>query len=372
LRAPLVAGARSGIDTAKQAWRALTSPAERGGRVAGRVDSVKAYAEAIGAPYQRLHPAESIERQPPCTIDGRHPPVFEALRQHYHPETFRALLPRARIAGRDPLVLTPDFRALRESTFDLDQLNANPVMSSRLQRPKRVRGTHMVLLNPWCQAYFHWMLDTLPRLALLPVEEHPNVPLIVPARLSRFQSESLALAGIDRSRLVPFDHTHMVVEELWFPSLAGRTGNPRTWTLEWLRSTLTPADPGFSSRRLYVSRADARLRSVSNESEVVAVLAERGFEVFIPGDMSLAEQLRLFSEASAIVGPHGAGLMNAFAARDAVVIELFEPRYVNGCYYALADALGHAYWYLMCEPSGETDLEVDLNRLGATLDRAGI
>jgi len=123
---------------------------------------------------------------------------------------------------------------------------------------------------------------------------------------------------------------------------------------------------------LYVSRADARLRTVANEREVVALLGERGFEVFTAADMSLADQLRLFSEATAIVGPHGAGLVNSFAARNAVLIELFEPRYVNGCYYALANALGHEYWYLMCEASGETDLVVDVDRLGATLDRAGL
>ena len=148
MRARLAAGARSGVNIAKGAWRVVRFPGSRGGRVAGRIDSVRAYAEATGAHYESLRPGERIERKPPRTIDATDPPVFAALRTHDHSEVFRAVLPGARIAGREPLVLTRDYRALRESTFDLDQLNANPVMSSRLWPPKRARGAHMVLLNP--------------------------------------------------------------------------------------------------------------------------------------------------------------------------------------------------------------------------------
>ena len=39
---------------------------------------------------------------------------------------------------------------------------------------------------------------------------------------------------------------------------------------------------------------------------------------------------------------------------------------------ALADALDQNYWYLVCKPSGATDLIVDCEALGATLDAARV
>ena len=255
------------------------------------------------------------------------------------------------------------------TTWDLEQLEANPVISTRLPRPRRVRGPHACLVNPWCSAYFHWVLDTLPRASLLPLAERPDLPVIVPDRLTPFQRESLALVGVAEERRVGYDLTHLVVEELWFPSLP-RTGNPPRWAVEWLRSTLVPGAAHAASRRLYVSRNGAASRRVVNETAVAAMLAERGFEVFESKGMPLADQMRLFSEAKVIVGPHGAGLVNSLASRDATIVELFEPGYVNGCYYALADAAGHEYWFLVGENAGGSDLCVDLARLAATLDAA--
>jgi capsular polysaccharide biosynthesis protein len=343
---------------------------ERRGRVTGRVDSVRDLVAETGGQYETLRPAERITRRPPLSIDP-HPTVFAGLGTFEQPEVFRALLRRVRLAGDHPLVLTRDRRALRQSTFDLDQLNANPLMSTPLPRARHVSGLHMALVNPWSQAYFHWMLDTLPRAALLPLDEHPGAPVIVPGHLTRIHRESLELVGLEPDRLLPMTHPHLLVDELWFPSL-GRTGNPPRWALEWLRSKLVPDPPATGSRRLYVSREDAGSRRVVNEADVASLLAERGFEVVVPAELSLRDQMRLFAEAEAIVGPHGAGLLNALAADSATVIELFEPRYVNGCFYALSDAIGHDYWFMMCDPRGDTDLLVDLHRLALTLDRAGI
>jgi capsular polysaccharide biosynthesis protein len=258
---------------------------------------------------------------------------------------------------------------LLESTFDVYQLERNPVLSAPLPRPVRARGAHACLVNQWCWAYFHWVLDTLPRASLLPLADMPELRVVVPDRLSSFHTESLDMIGVPQERRVRYDRTQVIVDELWFPSL-GRTGNPPRWMVEWLRSQFAPEPPTPPSRRLYVTRADAPSRRVENEAEVRAVLERHGFEVFRGDGMSFAEQMRVFSEATVIVGAHGAGLVNSFAARGAKLIELMEPRYLNGCYYALADAAGHHYWFLMAESSGVSDLRVDVRRLEATLEAA--
>ena len=48
-----------------------------------------------------------------------------------------------------------------------------------------------------------------------------------------------------------------------------------------------------------------------NADEVRARAVKYGFEIVNPGVLSLAEQVRVISEARMICGPHGAGLANA-------------------------------------------------------------
>jgi capsular polysaccharide biosynthesis protein len=366
-RASLLGGAvkRRAATAGRQLWRTARHPAQRRERVRGRIDSLR----DAGVRFESIHPAEDIERRPARTIDAELPELFGRLRHHHHPEAFRAVIPNARIAGAEPIVLTGDLDAVLESTFDLYQLEHNPVLSARLPHPTRVRGPHACLVNQWCWAYFHWVLDTLPRASLLPLAQMPELRVVVPDRLSAFHADSLDMIGVPDGRRVGYDRTQLLMDELWFPSL-GRTGNPPRWVVDWLRSTLVPEPASPPSRRLYVSRADAPSRRVENEAEVRALLERHGFEVVEGSGMPFAEQLRVFSEASVIVGPHGAGLVNSFAARDATLIEMMEPRYLNGCYYALADAAGHDYWFLMAESSGASDLRVDVRRLEATLEAA--
>jgi capsular polysaccharide biosynthesis protein len=335
------------------------------------VESVEAYVtEELGEPgrFRAIAPAEAIRRRPPRHHAGELHPGLARLDTHTHPPTFCARLPGARVVGREPIVLTRDGRGVLQSAFDRFQLEHNRAFGRRLPRPREVEGERLLLANQWARTHFHWMLDTLPRLALLPADS--DAPLLVPPDLSPAARESLRMVGIADERVEPLDHPHVVAGELVMPSLVGGTGNPPEWAVRWLAERLAP-EPGPARRRIYVSRSDADRGRVTNEDEVVAALAEHGFEVLVASALPLVEQLRAFAEAEVIVGPHGAGLTGLFAARDATVIELLDDDYVNGCYYALADAAGLDYWYLAV-PSAGGRLDVPLAPLRATLAAAGV
>jgi capsular polysaccharide biosynthesis protein len=215
-----------------------------------------------------------------------------------------------------------------------------------------------MLTGQWSVNYFHWMLDYLPKLVLLP----DRGKLIVSAALPAALYETLLAAGISTDQVEPFDGGHLIVDELHIASFPGRTGNPPPWALQWLQETFAPSS-GDRRRRIYVSRSDAPARRVVNEDEVIAALEPEGFEVVVPGELAFVDQMRVFSEAAVVVGPHGAGLTNMFASRDAQILELFDKRYVNPCFYAIADALGHEYWWLAGNSAGTTDLDVDVEAL---------
>lgn len=111
------------------------------------------------------------------------------------------------------------------------------------------------------------------------------------------------------------------------------------------------ADPALR-RRLYISRLDAKLRRVVNEERLLPLLAAHGFERVILRGKPIAEQVRLFMEAEAVVAPHGAGLMHiAWCRPGAKVIEFFPsphgprgaPKNATGNFWIAASMRGLAY-----------------------------
>lgn len=356
----------------RRAWRAQRVLLNRE-RLAGVVASAREYAaDELGEPerFISLVAPQAFDGSPGRTVGQEDPLVAEGWRHEDWP-AWRVSIPGGRVVGKQPLVLTHDRRALRESAADETELLTHPATDGGLSRAQRVSGRLLVLTGPWSWNWYHWLLDVLPRAALLPIAEDADARVLTPAKLTRVQEETLALVGVPPGRRHPYLGRHVVADELVFPSLIAPTGNPPRWALRWLRERLAP-QPRRHDRRLYVSRADASMRRVANESELIPVLAERGFETVLPGDLGLMEQLRAFAEAEVVLGPHGSGLANLCASSRAKVIELQREDEFRPCYFAQANAQGLEYWYLVCRPAGRADLRVQISDIERTLDAAGI
>jgi capsular polysaccharide biosynthesis protein len=241
-----------------------------------------------------------------------------------------------------------------------------PVFIPRAER--RLRGGHIHMTPLWGQAHYHWVMDVLPRLAI--VDQHPalqSLPLVLPSSLTPAQCDSLKLLGIPSDRIVKFDGRHWTVDELYYPSGFGITGNPTKAAVRWLRERFAPSVS--LTRRLYVSRRDVTVRRIVNESDLVEKLLPLGFEIVNCGALSFSEQVKLFSEAAIIVGAHGGGLTNmVFAQPGSSIIEVFPPKYINGCFWALANACGHSYAYTI-GTQREQDIEVEVEKVLALISR---
>lgn len=138
---------------------------------------------------------------------------------------------------------------------------------------------------------------------------------------------------------------------------------------KWLSSSLRDSvnTEISSSNRIYISREKAAQRRVVNRNEVLAVLDEYGFEPYVLEDLSFKRQVALLSDADAIVGPSGAGMVNMMYADDPIVITLFGSP-VNACYPVMAESLGFDTGILLNQPRG-LDMQVDTDRLSELLDR---
>ncbi|WP_162989720.1 glycosyltransferase family 61 protein [Natronorubrum halophilum] len=221
---------------------------------------------------------------------------------------------------------------------------------------------------PLWNNYYHWTVECLPRLRSLEqyaAETGTRPTVFVPSDMSGWMLEWLSILGWE-THIEPLPNETVEAEQLVVTSHP----EPIPADCMWLRERGFEAadwdDDGSSSRRVYISRADATRRRVSNRSRLDPLLEEFGFESYVLGELTVAEQIGLFSEAEIVLAPHGAGLTNVVFGRDLSVVELFGPK-KNTTFYRLSDLCGHEYRSLEC-PSDGLDIDVDLDVLRTVLE----
>ena len=102
-------------------------------------------------------------------------------------------------------------------------------------------------------------------------------------------------------------------------------------------------------RKLFVSRDDAPARRISNAEEIFMAL--KGWENITLSAMTIQEQITAFAEASHVISPHGAGLLNiVFCQRGARVIEIAQKELLSKKPYPILSLLrGHLHTFLLSD-----------------------
>ena len=176
----------------------------------------------------------------------------------------------------------------------------------RLPKAERLVGTATVLATSESARFFHWMTDAVPRLQILrkagPIPWEAIDHFLVSEGIPAIR-ESLRLLGIrEEAIVVTRPESHFLCDWLIVPSFPSAPGNVPPWAIDFLRSQFLSTNRRVPARRLYLSRAKASGRKILNEDEIVPLLARRGFIHVTLEEMSLADQIALFSEAEAVVG----------------------------------------------------------------------
>lgn len=212
-----------------------------------------------------------------------------------------------------------------------------------------------VMLSGGASEHFgHWVPEYLCKLAYL--EQHPrfpDLPIIVDADMPPQHVEFLGLLVPNPIVEIPAG-TALRCRELlvaspstFFPvHLTANHEVPRenqggmpTRCFRFIQSRILERvnPPPTRDRKLYLSRKSSTWRLLTNEDEITAALAARGFEIIYPGDVSFIEQVQMFQSASVVVAPNGSSLLNAiYSPSDLKLIVLsqrglFNWGTFNGC-----------------------------------------
>ncbi len=240
----------------------------------------------------------------------------------------------------------------------------------RRQKPMPVRelsGDYTSIVSRWNegQNYYHWFLDGLTRLTHL--SEFPaDCKILVPRNSALFARRSLEILGL-ADRVVETGHEDLRIERYWFAGPTMLSGCPDPAGVGWLTRHFQREPAPQRRRRLYLAR-NAPTRNLTNAREVGNLFQQRGWEVIDPAEMTLEEQIRIFSEARAVASTHGAALTNLlWTAPGTRVLELMPSRRRNGCYAGISWVKGLHHQCLVCPSDRQGTMRIPLEKLSALI-----
>lgn len=239
-----------------------------------------------------------------------------------------------------------------------------------LRKTRRTIDEAILLTAPWHHNFYHWLIEILPRLAIVErLDDLHQLPLVVPASAPSFVRESLRVVGA-LDRVLFLEDGVYRFRTLHLPTRFAADASVSPIAVDWLREKIPLAAPSRPRRRIYLSRRDSLIRFVSNESEVEAVLREFGFETVVLSGRPLAEQAQLFRDAELIVGAHGAGFSHlVFCEPGATAIEIFQRGHFSPSFNRIAALRGLHYGLLVGRPD-RGGIRVDVDSLREIVTRA--
>ena len=234
--------------------------------------------------------------------------------------------------------------------FKLSYLFARPT--------KKISGC-CTLIQQLSNNYYHHLVENLPRFYLSC--RHPEIANAKSVKLlysepiwDDFFLPRLMPPQVSLLKLEPGQNYRL--EKLVLTTFMTQDGNghfPQN-VREEIYARFLPQRPPRPQHRIYISRAKAPLgRHLTNEAELLEVLAPLKFKKYILEDIPFSQQIELFYDARIVVAPHGAGLTNLLFGKQLQILELFsQPSITTPHYYYLAKSIGHEYRYYCANQPG--------------------
>lgn len=247
--------------------------------------------------------------------------------------------------------------------FYTDGNSANICNPSVVKGISSVFDTPVLLLgNSLIGTYGHWLCDLFPRImALKELENKVKVKLLLPHIdvVPPYVLDSLTAVGIEKECLIFADEVfrdggYVQFSELLipaFPDLMNNNNRPSPLLAQFY-SGIRGAICGFSSesatRRIFVSRRLSNTRKISNEQELVELLARFGFETVYAEELSFEQKVRLFGSVKVIAGSMGSNLAHCVhMPSGGSVIEFCNDKYWFEGTRALPAIFGHQFYQII-------------------------
>ncbi len=333
-----------------------------------------------------LHAVHTYRRAPPalvgcwCQDPNLLAYFYNIVRQREAdcPAEYMATFASATVVGGKYL-LGPDQHWVAPSITDYPSADAvRPGLLQRIaagdvrHQPALGKPT-VVIAKAGADNYGHVMTEIMPRIINLVRSPLRHIRLLLPASMGPYAATLqglLSLTGIGAELVFVPEHDITTVETLVFLGPVSQHNTRKSNTLltfrdlVWRSLGIVP-EP---RRRLYVERPPGEQRALDNAAEARAVLEAAGYETVHPGTMPFADQVRLFSQASHIVGSLGAGLANILFAPAECRVTMIDPGLADYFFWDLAALAGQPFTWFFTGPISFYTQDLASSRYPVDLD----
>jgi capsular polysaccharide biosynthesis protein len=206
--------------------------------------------------------------------------------------------------------------------------------------------------------FAHWLLEDLPRLRAYNYYSDAtggDVKLLLKRDPPAWMTDTLRCMGFQYTDWIEWDQQSARVKNLVVPRMSyiHSTGSQfapasRRWVGETIRNGCG-VETSEHPKRVFISRQKSDRRKITNFDEVMDELKPLGFRPYNLEDLTIEEEISLFSQADMIVGVHGAGLATTIYAEDITLLELFPHDVSATTYFILANEMGFDYGSFVAE-----------------------
>ena len=285
------------------------------------------------------------------------------------------VLPDATLRGEAAYIFASNGTPIIEQNADFLRKKRflRPRVNEEHLRLRKVREVdELISLTSRCDTgFFHWMMDSLPKVILAEACGFTGNYLIPASSTAPWAEESLALVGISSSRLIPHASLDTRVCRLFIPTyFSGYNAHHNKPFIKLYRDTVRRTisiEPRRSNERILIARkSETKVRRILNHDEVRHIAEEFGFQTVYFEDLSFQDQLQKALSAEAIIGAHGSGLCHSlFMDEGSALIELFPfaRKQACDCYEMIATIPNHRYASLESDKDCGGDIMVATDAL---------
>lgn len=283
------------------------------------------------------------------------------VRQFHVPPVYISLLKQATIVPPHFNLLSANEQIIEETLYlsqrekvqaflrGNSQVMPQPVFSMKTDESEYA----FLLSNPGFNNYYHWTLQCLASAALLPYVKrlYGIKPCILVPPMNQWRRRGLELAGLSDYCIKVLQPCVQQLTNLIYPSLLSGQHSFCPWPgiVDFFGTLCKNSHQEVRvvhkpSQFIYIARFDSNIRRLANEEELAEKLSKLGFQILNLSQLSLDEQIQVFSKAKVIIAPHGAGLSNiVYCKPETLIFELFPKSYVNPCFFSLTSVFQLKY-----------------------------
>lgn len=231
-------------------------------------------------------------------------------------------------------------------------------LCQKIKSCKLIKKKKLILIwNHWGKTnYYHWMIDSLSNLVMLDSKQFDGYKLLISSEAPLFVFESLKCFDIEIEKIKM--NQLINCKDLIYPIYPTSSGKVDDILISKIRFNFFKHSEKLNIKyipnlkKIYVSRSKQKIRKIENEFLLFDLLQKNGYSIVYFEDYSFWEQVQLMKNATHLIAPHGANLVNMLVMQEnAKIIEMNQKDLQSAtlCYWTLANSLNFEYNYVPIE-----------------------